>query len=70
MLAEMLFSLVPYDVVITDGGLATPSRKVAVSRRAVRKLLLPLDRKVTGTPVATPTVYWVSRLASVLHIDY
>jgi hypothetical protein len=66
MLEEIVFSFCPYEVVMTDGGAVTPSNNVVVSNNAVRKLLFPLERKVIGTPVATPTVYSMSRSASVL----
>jgi hypothetical protein len=39
---------------MTDGGLATPSRKVVVSNKAVAKLFPPTDRNSTGTLVAVP----------------
>jgi hypothetical protein len=47
-------SVDPYDVVITEGGLATPSRNVVVSSKAVAKLFPPTDRNDTGTSVAVP----------------
>jgi hypothetical protein len=45
---------------MTDGGLATPSRKVVVSNKAVAKLFPPTDRNSTGTFVAVPAEASVS----------
>jgi hypothetical protein len=57
------FSMGPYEVVTTCGGLSSPSRKVFVSKKAVarsEKVLSggpPTERNSTGTPVARPINY-------------
>jgi hypothetical protein len=53
-----LISLSPYEVVIADGGSAALARKIVVSKsdviNPVSVVLLPTDRNVMGTPVASP----------------
>jgi hypothetical protein len=66
-LSEYQSSSSPYEVVITDGGLGVLARYVVVSRRADMKSALPTVRNSTGTPVASPTVYYYLVSRSALH---
>ena len=59
------FSLKPKLVVRTRGGLSWSRRKLMMSRKPPRSpswFLLPTETKVVGTFVATPTVYWISKV--------
>ena len=56
-------SFAPYDVVKTFGGWSWLRKWFTISMKPKTSSLWssPTETNVTGTPVATPTVYWVSR---------
>ena len=58
-------SLKPNEVVRTKGGLSSASRELMISRKPERSpswVLSPTEMNVVGTLVATPTVYWISKV--------
>jgi hypothetical protein len=65
---DMVLSSWPYEVVMTYDTGVSAETKLTVSRKPSRSpswKFSPTERKLTGTPVARPTVYWTSRLASI-----
>lgn len=64
----MVSSFCPYDVVNTCGGFGCSRRKLIISRNpfnAPSWILFPTEINTVGTLLANPTVYCISRSASI-----